>query len=86
MNITKPFFRVARKTSFLALFLMLQPVANAATIKLFYNVDGTRGWKGGYNSIDECHQGARRSRYTAIQYYCSENQNYDEERRLGWRR
>jgi hypothetical protein len=60
--------------------------ANAATIKLFYNENGTRGWKGGFRTVAECHEAAKRNRYTVSQYYCSESQSIEMERRLGWRR
>jgi len=59
--------------------------AHSATMKLYYNVDGLRGWKGGYQTLADCHEGAKRNRYTPTQYYCSTAPDLALERRLGWR-
>lgn len=69
----------------LMLFMAYSAGSYAATVKLYYNVDGTRGWKGGYATIAACHEGAKRNRYSATQYYCSTSQDMAMERRLGWR-
>ena len=59
--------------------------AHAATIKLFYHENGQRGWKGGFKTMEQCEQAAKSNRLSPTQYYCSTTQNYDLERRLGWR-
>jgi hypothetical protein len=65
--------------------LLFASVANAATIKLFYYENGQRGWKGGFKTMEQCEQAAKSNRLSPTQYYCSTTQNYDLERRLGWR-
>ena len=65
--------------------LLFASVANAATIKLFYFENGQRGWKGGFKTMEQCEKAARSNRLSPTQYYCGTQQNYDLERRLGWR-
>jgi hypothetical protein len=65
--------------------LLFASVANAATIKLFYYENGQRGWKGGFQTMEQCERAAKSNRLSPTQYYCSTTQNYDLERRLGWR-
>ena len=65
--------------------LLFSSVANAATIKLYYYENGQRGWKGGFKTMEQCEQAAKSNRLSPTQYYCSEKQNYELERRLGWR-
>jgi hypothetical protein len=69
-----------------AAMLMFTATAYAGTIKLFYNENGTRGWKGGHKSVEACEKAARSNRLSSTQYYCSERQDYEKERRLGWRK
>lgn len=69
----------------LSSFLILSNIAHAETIKLFYFENGLRGWKGGHKSIEACEKAARSNRLSPNQYYCSETQDYNLERRLGWR-
>lgn len=65
--------------------MLIASVANASTIKLYYYENGQRGWKGGFNTMAQCEQAAKSNRLSPTQYYCSTTQNYDLERRLGWR-
>jgi|SaaInl8_135m_RNA_FD_contig_21_167253_length_398_multi_8_in_0_out_0_2 hypothetical protein len=66
--------------------LLFAATAHAGTIKLFYYDNGVRGWKGGHKTMGACEKVARSNRLSPTQYYCSEKQEYDKERRLGWRR
>jgi hypothetical protein len=65
--------------------MLIASAANAATFKLFYYENGQRGWKGGFNTMEHCEQAAKSNRLSPTQYYCSTSQNYELERRLGWR-
>lgn len=67
------------------IFLLIS-TAYASSIKLYYFDNGQRGWKGGHKTIEECEKAARRNQLSPKQYYCSDSQDYDLERRLGWRK
>lgn len=77
-------FKYSMFVAFLSLILTTSVLATS--IKLFYFENGHRGWKGGNKTIEECEKSAKRNRLSPIQYYCSASQDYDKERKLGWRK
>jgi hypothetical protein len=74
------------KISGIILVLFFSLSAWADSIKLFYSFNGVQGYKGGYSTIEQCEKSARSNRYSPTDYYCSDKQNYELERRLGWRK
>lgn len=64
---------------------LFSSIASAASVKLFYFENGHRGWKGGFTTLEQCEKAARSNRLAPNRYYCATTQDYELERRLGWR-
>lgn len=77
--------RLGGRVALLVAALLFSSAASAASIKLFYYQNGLRGWKGSFTTMGQCEKAARSNRLSPSQYYCAITQDYELERRLGWR-
>ena len=66
------------------LILISIQMSYAGNPKLFYNADGTSGWKGSYQTFEKCEKAAKRNRYDSNEYYCAVKRDRRVERNLGW--
>lgn len=66
------------------LILISIQMSYAGNPKLFYNADGTSGWKGSYQTFEKCEKAAKRNRYESNEYYCAVKRDRRVERNLGW--
>ena len=67
-----------------SLILISIQMSYAGNPKLFYNADGTSGWKGSYQTFEKCEKAAKRNRYDSNEYYCAVKRDRRVERNLGW--
>ena len=67
-----------------AIILISIQMSYAGNPKLFYNADGTSGWKGSYQTFEKCEKAAKRNRYESNEYYCAVKRDRRVERNLGW--
>ncbi|MDA8817081.1 hypothetical protein N9N32_00455 [Alphaproteobacteria bacterium] len=68
----------------IASILISIQMSYAGNPKLFYNADGTSGWKGSYQTFEKCEKAAKRNRYESDEYYCAIKRDRRVERELGW--